>query len=207
MNENESEDWRKVTPEELALVRSCGPNERCVILRGTFVKATIPRIEAMFEAAFKTAFESARRYRRRRRPEGLDDGRNLRARLGQAYRPRRERRRAHGNGLRRNPRSGVALMPGVRRAGPDRYLPPEVFERFMDACEQAQRHGLYVKRPRTHGDPWTLQRAGRPIIEGSLEAVEERLADLGRGGYPEIQDASRRTPPPNLRFAETEDSL
>src|SRR5690606_2826277 len=54
-----SEDFRRVAPDELELVRSCGPNERCVVFGDEFVKTTIDRIESMYEEAFRTAYTAA----------------------------------------------------------------------------------------------------------------------------------------------------
>jgi hypothetical protein len=54
-------DFRQVTQEELELVRSCGPDERCIVYDDRFIKLPIARILAMHEVAFKVAYTDALR--------------------------------------------------------------------------------------------------------------------------------------------------
>lgn len=52
-------DWEEVSPENLAILRSCKPNERCLIYGDTFVKMTIDTLEEVMQTALRIAWADA----------------------------------------------------------------------------------------------------------------------------------------------------
>jgi hypothetical protein len=54
-----SEEWSQVTPEQMALLRSCGPDERIYVYGTEWVKVTTERLLQMMEQAFKAAYTDA----------------------------------------------------------------------------------------------------------------------------------------------------
>lgn len=52
-------DFSQMTETELALVQSCGPDERCLPYGGEYLKLPVKTIEAIFEAAFHSAYREA----------------------------------------------------------------------------------------------------------------------------------------------------
>ena len=52
-------DFSEVSPADLALVRSCSPDERCMYFGNELVKLPIARMTAMLESAFKDAWRAA----------------------------------------------------------------------------------------------------------------------------------------------------
>ena len=52
-------DWQEVTPEQMALLRSCGPDERCIVYGSEWVKLPIPRLVEIMGQAFKEAYANA----------------------------------------------------------------------------------------------------------------------------------------------------
>ena len=52
-------DWNEVTPEQLALLRSCGPDERVYVYGDDWIKMPTARIEQLMEHAFRAAYGEA----------------------------------------------------------------------------------------------------------------------------------------------------
>jgi hypothetical protein len=61
--ENPSADWLKLTPQQEALFKSCGPESghRCILVGRTFARMPIDQMSRMMEAAFKSAAHAAAR--------------------------------------------------------------------------------------------------------------------------------------------------